>query len=331
MEHWWTDPDIARRRALLLLLPLLLCACASATPAPSAPNGAPADTARAAESPAPAEAPAVDEAAAAQVLLDEAVAGFGGAERVDGLRTLVVESTMTRAPESGRETTIRQRSYVAFPDRFRREAILEQMTVASAVGPAGAFVISPLGILPLPEEERAAMVRGFARTPLSLLRNRESEAFSAAVAGEGELDGQHVEYLEIVYDGDSHRLALDPKTGQVQEIRFATQRQEAAETGSEAGEVVIRYDDHREVDGLVYPFRSTMTSAGEPTVTRTVDSLQVDMELDPQLFEPPPAPPEGLLPPATPEAPPEAPQTPDAAAPPETTQASRAAAREAQP
>lgn len=338
----------ARRPAPLLLLPLLFGACASAPPSPPPDEASAAAVQAAAETAASAEGPAA-EAPVDQARLDKAVAGFGGAERIDGLRTLVVESTMTRIPEGGQQTTIRQRSYVAFPDRFRREAILEGMTVASAVGPAGAFVVSPLGILPLPEEERAAMVHGFARTPLSLLRNRDSEAFSATAAGEGELDGAPVEYLEIVSDGDHHRLALDPETGQVQEIRFTTQPSTApdteataetadgtetageAETGDEAkteaatddeapaeseaaegdasepGEVVIRYADHREVDGLVYPFRSTTTSEGQPTITRVVDSLQVDTELDPALFEPPPAPPEGLLPPDNPETPPQAP------------------------
>lgn len=331
----------ARRPAPLLLLPLLLGACASAPPSPPPEEAPGAAVQTDAETAASAAGPAA-EASADQARLDKAVAGFGGAERIDGLRTLVVESTMTRIPEGGRETTIHQRSYVAFPDRFRREAILEGMTVASAVGPAGAFVVSPLGILPLPEEERAAMVHGFARTPLSLLRNRGSEAFSATADGEGELDGAPVEYLEIVYDGDPHRLALDPETGQVQEIRFTTRpatapdTEAAAETAggaeteattddealaesepaegdaAEAGEVVIRYADHREVDGLVYPFRSTTTSEGQPTISRVVDSLQIDAELDRALFEPPPAPPEGLLPPATPEISPETPQTPEA-------------------
>lgn len=346
----------ARRPVPLLLLPLLLGACASAAPAPPSEEASSAAVQATAETAVPTEGQAT-EVSAAQALLDKAVAGFGGAERIDGLRTLVVESTMTRTPEGGRETTIRQRSYVAFPDRFRREAILEGMTVASTVGPAGAFVISPLGILPLPEEERAAMVHGFARTPLSLLRNRDSEAFSATAAGEGELDGQPVEYLEIVYEGDPHRLALDPETGQIQEIRFTTspstapdpeattetageteaagesetegepeieagtdaggEGEAAAESetddgdASEAGEVVIRYADHREVDGLVYPFRSTTTSEGQPTITRVVDSLQVDTELDPALFEPPPAPPEGLLPPNAPDAPATPPSAPD--------------------
>lgn len=346
----------ARRPAPLLLLPLLLGACASAPPSPPPEEASGAAVQTDAETAAAAAGPAA-EASVDQARLDKAVAGFGGAERVDGLRTLVVESTMTRIPEGGRETTIRQRSYVAFPDSFRREAILEGMTVASAVGHAGAFVVSPLGILPLPEEERAAMVHGFARTPLSLLRNRGSEAFSATAAGEGELDGAPVEYLAIVYDGDPHRLALDPETGQVQEIRFTTRPATAPDTeataetadgtetagepetggeaeteattedeapaeseaaegdASEAGEVVIRYADHREVDGLVYPFRSTTTSEGQPTITRVVDSLQIDTELDPALFEPPPAPPEGTLPPTAPEAPAAAPSAPDDDAP----------------
>lgn len=361
MPHLDPAPESprARRPAPLLLLPLLLGACASAAPAPPSEEASGGTVQAAAETGAPAEGQST-EASAAQAMLDKAVAGFGGAERIDGLRTLVVESTMTRTPEGGRETTIRQRSYVAFPDRFRREAILEGMTVASAVGPAGAFVISPLGILPLPEEERAAMVHGFARTPLSLLRNRASEAFSATAGGEGELDGQPVEYLEIVYQGDRHRLALDPETGQIHEIRFTTgssaapdpeattetadeteaavesetegeveiesgtdagaegeaaAESEADEGGaSEAGEVVIRYADHREIDGLAYPFRSTTTSEGQPTITRVVDSLQVDTDLDPELFEPPPAPPEGVLPPPAPEAP-AAPSAPDEDAP----------------
>lgn len=336
----------ARRPAPLLLLPLLLGACASAPPSPAPEEASGAAGRAAAETAAAAEGPAA-EASVDRALLDKAVAGFGGAERIDGLSTLVVESTMTRIPEGGQQTTIHQRSYIAFPDRFRREAILEGMTVASAVGPAGAFVVSPLGILPLPEEERAAMVHGFARTPLSLLRNRDSEAFTATAAGEGELDGRPVEYLEIVYNGDHHRLALDPETGQVQEIRFTTRPSAAAETeataettggaetageaetegeagteveagegdASEADEVVIRYADHREVDGLVYPFRSTTTSEGEPTITRVVESLQVDVELDAELFEPPPAPPEGLPPPAAPEAPAANPSTPDDDAP----------------
>ncbi len=281
--------------AAYLLMPLLLlAACAGAAPSPS-PVAPPAAATEDVETPAA-------RPSAAQALLDKVVEGFGGAERVDGLRTLVVESTMTRIPEGGQETTISQRSYVALPDRFRREAILEGgMTVASVVGPGGAFVVSPLGVLPLPEEERAAMERGFARTPLSLLRSREDDTFEATADGEGELDGRPVEYLEIVHDGDRHRLAVNRETGHVLEMRFSAPAQGAAE--GETREVAIRYQDHREVDGLVYPFRSTTTSTGEPTITQTIHSVQVDVEIDPARFEPPEMPAEE----------PSAPETPDPA------------------
>lgn len=258
--------------------PLLLAACAGA-PAPPSPV-ADAAVAEGDETVASPAAPS-----AAQVLLDKALAGFGGVQRVDRLRTLVVESTMTRNLAEGQQTEIRQRSYVEFPDRFRSEAILEDMTVASVVAPGGSFLLSPFGTLPIPEEERVEIERGLARSPLSLLKGRRHETFFVQAEGDGEIDGRAVDYLRVLFIGDSNRLAIDRETGQVLELQLIDRPLSGAE--EDAREVVIRYSDHREADGLIYPFRSLTTRDGETPVRRTVHTFEADVELDPALFQPP--------------------------------------------
>lgn len=108
-----------------------MSACAGAAPS-SSPAKPPIPTNEDVDAPAPSPSPA-------QTLLGKTLEGFGGAERVDRLRSLVVESTTTRTTPSGQQAQIRQRSYVEFPDRFRHEAIIEDMTVVSVIAPGGDY------------------------------------------------------------------------------------------------------------------------------------------------------------------------------------------------
>jgi hypothetical protein len=263
--------------AAILAAPLF-GACAAGPPAPSAAADLAAETGETASSGPSAR----DEA---QDRLRRALDGFGGAERVDRLRTMVIEATAVRSI-GDTQTAVRQRSYLQFPRQFRRELLLDGMTVASVVSPEGGFVLSALGVLPLPEENRVEIERNLARSPLSLLKGRRHESFTVIADGEGELEGKPVEYLQVLFVGDSSRLAIERETGRSLELTF-TDRPLAA-PAEQAQEVVIRYADFREIDGLVYPFHSIVTRGGEHLVSNRVESLQVDLPLDPALFAPPP-------------------------------------------
>ena len=75
------------------------------------------------------------------------------------------------------------------------------------------------------------------------------------------------------------------KSGRVRSLSFTGRNLE-----SEIGEYTIVYSDFRDVSGFQLPFveRAAFNNAPDATRSRTLDSIAVNVALDPALFEPKP-------------------------------------------
>ncbi len=88
--------------------------------------------------------------------------------------------------------------------------------------------------------------------------------------------------VHVGLDGDTNALGIDPETGQILSIAYRGTTFMGA-----PGEVEQHYSDFREVDGLMLPFASSTTFNGEPMLTGTVESTEVDVEVEDSEFEMP--------------------------------------------
>lgn len=107
--------------------------------------------------------------------------------------------------------------------------------------------------------------------------------------------GHRIEYRgsEAWDDREVHRLDV-VEAGGVEETYFLDAEslqvvKKSAKVPVEGGiiEFEMYYDDHREVEGLVFPFATTVVSDGQTVFTGTVEEVELNPDFDRGLFEKP--------------------------------------------
>ncbi|HEX2254103.1 MAG TPA: pitrilysin family protein [Thermoanaerobaculia bacterium] len=214
-------------------------------------------------------------------LLDRAVAAMGGAERIDRLQALATRGNAVQLTPQG-EMEIPIATTHLFPDRYRQELTLPFGSISMVLRGDSGFVVGPQGTMDLPASQLGSLRSSADRDPLSLLRSRGLADFRATVIEPIELDGTPLERLQLEVADDVTVVAIDPQTGQIRQISY----REAGPTGT-PGEVVQTFSDYREVDGITYPFAVVGTFDGNEMMRLTLESVEVDPEVDETAFERP--------------------------------------------
>ncbi len=228
-----------------------------------------------------ASAPDAEALRRGRVLVERAVEAAGGAARVDGLVSYQEKGTVGRSTSQG-VTEIKTALLVLFPDRVRQELTFPFGTFATVLTRGEAFSVYPRGSGDLIEEQRVAYAKQFSRRTLSILRARSAPGFVAAAAGAVRVGGASVEQVDVSFGGQSARLGIDASNGRIVSLAYRGRGDSGA-----FGEIVQTFSDFRAVGGLTLPFKTTGTFDGspDPTLASTVESIVVNAELSPALFE----------------------------------------------
>ncbi|MDQ1593093.1 MAG: hypothetical protein QOG71_3720 [Pyrinomonadaceae bacterium] len=218
-----------------------------------------------------------------RALIERAVEASGGAARVDGLLSYEERGTVgARTPQG--VTEIKTALLMRYPDKIRMERTLSFGTIATVVTPEGGFVLLPRGSSELSEVQRAAYLKQLQISPLAILRARREAGFSAVTSGAGKVGETAVEQVEVSGGGVSATLGIAPDTGRVLSLTYRGRGD-----GGMYGRIVRTFSDFRAVGGLTLPFKAagTFNGAIEPSQTSTVESIVVNGDLSPSLFERP--------------------------------------------
>jgi hypothetical protein len=194
-----------------------------------------------------------------QELIERAVAGFGGAEKVDALKSVHWEE-QTIYEQQGQKTEMRQSVTVALPDRLRLDYAYGTFSEGHALADDRLVEISSKGeVTPLPGEVRDFVRRRLYREPLALLRARTQPDFVAYAAGSGEVSGAKVEWLRVGFAGATTKLGIEPKTGQVLAVVYR------GRAPSLMGEISKTFSNFKVTEhGLVMPQAWEVTYDGKP-------------------------------------------------------------------
>ncbi len=215
-------------------------------------------------------------------LLDLAVKGIGGAERLDALTTLrrAWKRPMKLEGEDVEEGEVQ---IAQFPGRVRRDRFYGEKYRHSTIesGDDAWFWSKSGGDETMHPWSRAEYRRMCSRDPLVILKARDREGFVAVDAGRGDLDGRAVERVTVAFDGATTTLALDPSTGR---ILSTTHRGRGPSGGF--GPLETRFVDWRDTGGLSLPVRSEawFEGARAAALDDVWDELEADPEIDPATF-----------------------------------------------
>jgi YHS domain-containing protein len=182
-------------------------------------------------------------------LVDLTLVGFGGAKRVDGLKTLQ-EITRHAYKQGDKETISKYQVAWAFPDRVR---IVEEFSVpyGFVVDGQKGHQISGKESLALENSMREVAWRQALRQPLAMLKNRHAKGFVAIARGPGKVGETAVELLEVALHGATSTWFIEVKTGRILQVQYEARR-------AMVGDNVVKFADFRDIDGLIMPHqRST--------------------------------------------------------------------------
>lgn len=220
-----------------------------------------------------------ESAAKALALLDKALAGLGGAEKVDGVGSVVIQATMQATTPQG-AMQIQSKGYVKLPNQLRYELTMPFGTMVQALsGDGGGFVVTPRGTQAMPESQVGQLESALLRLPVALLQRRGDAGFEAVAVGPGEVDGVAVERVHVAVAGHEQTVGIDPQTGHVRSIEYRG----TGFTGA-PGDLKQVFSDFRDVEGVMMPFASTTTFNGETMFEGVNESVEINTEIDDTIF-----------------------------------------------
>lgn len=219
-----------------------------------------------------------------QALLDTAAVAHGGA-KLDELTSYIETATAAQQRQMGPVSIVTKGMWL-FPGAARSERTFPipsgTMTVATVLTPAGAFgagnggrsMVPPPGAVPYVE---ATLWRSL----IPVLRVRDEAEVRVAALGTASVGSTAVERVRVTRKGMDVTLNIDPVSGRVLSWSYDDRNPEG-----EVGEIVVRFDDLRPVDGVLVPFVEHATFNGAPssTLSRRLDSATINVVLDRSLF-----------------------------------------------
>jgi YHS domain-containing protein len=217
-------------------------------------------------------------------LIDLALAGLGGAKRVDAIKTL--QARITLAYKQGDKVSeYFQTQTFAFPGRYRNEYDWGSSKNTDLLLPGAAISVDSGGAWVREEPVRAALAREYYRHPLAILKSRRDPGFVAFAAGKDKIGEVEVELLKVGVSGATTTLFIDARSGRILQTAYRDRK-------GAFGEVVKTYSDFREAGGLTLPFKVEESFNGKPVASPEVgyESVTINGKLDPKLFQKPSAP-----------------------------------------
>lgn len=212
-----------------------------------------------------------------KALLARVVAGMGGAEKVQAVKSLRQKSTVHAKGPQG-DMTLEVESLTVLPDRMRQQMQTPMGSVTMVVAPDGAFVLTPMGTQDMPPSQRENAVRDLKLLPLAVAARAADAQVSVRSAGTEKVGDVDAEVLEVTVDGVNARWMVDPKTGYV----VRTVSRTSGPGGP--GEQVVDFSDFRAVDGVTVPFRRAIKRGGQDAGAVDVTEVQINPAVDAKEF-----------------------------------------------
>ncbi|MEO5897211.1 MAG: hypothetical protein ABIS06_16090 [Vicinamibacterales bacterium] len=223
-----------------------------------------------------------------QALLENAVASIGGAG-LDGLKTYV-ESTSEQQKRPTGEVKVEIRKMWQFPGASRADRTVpmadgRKATFGTLLTNTGAYGIGGDRVTPVIAEALPSVQQEMWREIVPLLRGRREAGVAVAALGSGIVDGTPVERVRVRRGGLDVTLNLIPQSGRVHSTTFVDRG-----PGGQFGEITMIYADFKNVDGLILPHtqRALFNGAAEGSLSRTIETIGVNVPLDAGLFNPAP-------------------------------------------
>ena len=238
------------------------------------------------EQPAPPPAEPMPEAgegdmAKAKEVIAAAVDAYGGLEKLQAVKNIVVEGRATANSPMG-QRQMEGKSYYVFPDKFREELKLPQGEMVTVFDGTSGFMITPMGGQPIPPQATSALKDAVFREALWLLPNLAQNDIPVQYTGTEEVGGKLASILLVTQpSGEVLKLFVSEDTHYVMKLAYRDSSQ---------GVTVNRetfMEDYRDVDGVKVPYHIVQNVEGQLYSESRVEAITLNAELEKSLFQEP--------------------------------------------
>ena len=211
----------------------------------------------------------------AKILLDQAVKAKGGLARLQGIKTVKVEGTLTYA-SAGKPIPFAFANYIEYPDRFRVDAETPAGRVTQVSARGKYWIADAAGASQELDAEKSAPIRAaIERDIVRLLIGAATGTLSVSTVDTPSEDPL-VGALEISGGGISPvTLLINRDNGLIEMARY--------EAGPE-GRATETYSDYRNVNGIQVPFHTVVRRGALTPIQRDVKTIHFNVALDAALF-----------------------------------------------
>jgi zinc protease len=208
----------------------------------------------------------------AKALLNKAIAAKGGLAKLQGIKTVRVETTMT-SDLLGDPVGFPAVMWIEYPDRFRVDATMPGGKVSQVYADGRYWVEGPTGVKEM-DAQGAATIR--ANIDRDVVRVLLSAAAGERIVREVDADVARVAAIEI------SGAAVEPVTffinrdnGLIEKARYS------AGPGGRSEEI---YSDYRNVSGIQVPFHTEVRRGTLTPIERDIKTIRYNVPLPPALF-----------------------------------------------
>ena len=211
----------------------------------------------------------------ARALLDKAIAAKGGLAKLQAIKTLRVEGTMTAA-SIGEPIAFPMVMSIEYPSRFRVDATMAEGKLSQVYADGRFWIEAPDGVKEL-DPQAAGPIRAIVERDMVQVLVR---------AGAGrlvvrEVDGDMAQAGAIEISGDGLTpvtLFVNRDNGLIEKARYLDERY---------GRTEEIYSDYRTVNGIRFAFHTVVRPASLKPLERDVKTIRYNVPLSPALFRKP--------------------------------------------
>ncbi|MDE3195446.1 MAG: insulinase family protein [Acidobacteriota bacterium] len=202
--------------------------------------------------------------AAGKVLLARARDAMGGASKLTAIRDLTQTATVQLDPAAG-GLKVSQTTQWLTPTHFRQENVLPFGKITTYSDGKTGWAITPQGPAPLPAAQIKQIESETFRLWPSLLLSDRNPKRSVNDTGGGKVE---------IADGTGNSVVLtfDAKTGLPESEAYS-------EGGNPNGAVEEKFSDWRDANGIMLPWKITLTQGGRHYADVTVSNIAVNQHL----------------------------------------------------
>jgi zinc protease len=213
-----------------------------------------------------------------KALAKKVLAAYGSTDALLAVKSYKQVVTLNLKTPQG-EMAIEQEELAVLPDKVRQTMKTPMGQMSMVATPDGAFMASPMGSRDLPSSQKDDLIGGVKESPFYLAANLDSESIEFAIAGTERIGEVEATILQITGDGLKAKWFVDPATGRV--LR-------TSKTGPQ-GIQVIDHTEFREIGGITFPVKGTLSVGGQDAGSFEVLSFEANPAVDAAAFDKPAA------------------------------------------